>query len=185
MAGIIDFIDKAYSGFLMIFDRYLSNFTAALLILFIGFIIARLVERILNKIASELELNMLFSKATSYYLDLENMISKVIAGIIYIITILLVLNQLDLTYTLFYIIGIFLVAVIVISFVLAAKDFLPNAVAGLKIGKSGKVKEGRLISLKSVQGTVQKIGLLETKVLSKSKDIIHIPNVLIAKELKV
>jgi small-conductance mechanosensitive channel len=75
---------------------------------------------------------------------------------------------------------------IILSILLAIKDFIPNIISGFLIYKKNLIQQGDKIKIEGLSGKVRKINLVETEVKTSSGDIIHIPNsTLTKKELVV
>jgi small conductance mechanosensitive channel len=70
---------------------------------------------------------------------------------------------------------------IILSTFLGIKDFIPNAVAGFFIQHKKELKVGQKIKIKGMQGTITEITLLETKIETKTGDVIFIPNSVLSK----
>jgi small conductance mechanosensitive channel len=73
------------------------------------------------------------------------------------------------------------IVVIILSMLLAIKDFIPNVFAGLFLHRKGFLKKGDNIIVKDVKGKIIYINLVETRVQTKEGDIIYIPNTLLTK----
>ena len=93
------------------------------------------------------------------------------------------LNQLGITTLLLNIISISIILLLTFSIILALKDFVPNMIAGIKINKKEIVKKGDKISFDRIYAVVHEVTLTETKLESKSGDIIFIPNALLLKKV--
>ncbi len=176
LESIIEFSDK-------LFDQLFARFIVAIIILLIGFIIGRFLGRLLNKLLHEIELDKIIKKAGLKF-SLELIISHSLTYFIYFITIIWSLNELGLTTTILNMISAAALVVVIISFLLAIKDFLPNIIASFFINQKEIIKEGDKIKVDKLEGKVIKIGLIETEIKSKKGDTIFIPNSsLIKKEL--
>ena len=93
------------------------------------------------------------------------------------------LNQLGITTLLLNIISIAIILLLTFSLILAIKDFIPNMIAGIKINKKEIVKKGDKISFDRIYAIVNEVTLTETKLGSKSGDIIFIPNSFLLKKV--
>lgn len=164
----------------VIFSPLLSRLILAVFILLLGFILGRvlglLVRRLLSDIQVDKHLRNMGVKAS-----LERLVGNAISIIIYIATVVISLNTLGLTSTIVTIIILGLVFVVVISFLLAVKDFFPNAISGVKLMVTDAFKVGDDIQIREVQGTITAIGLLETRLKTKHNEEIIIPNALFTK----
>lgn len=155
----------------------------AIVTLLFGLVFGRFFGKLSKKILEELEINKILREQTRIKVPVEEFISSLISYIIYFIAIIIALNQLGLTTTVLWIILITILAIIIIFIILAVKDFIPNIVSGFFIYQKGLIKKGNRIKVKDVEGTVIDISLTETKIRTKSKDIVYIPNSILIKSI--
>lgn len=164
-----------------LFADILTKIIVAAAIVLIGFIIGRIIWKISHMFLHEIELDKLLKKIglrTSF----ENLISNLARYIVYLIFMILALNELGITSTFFNVI-IFAIAVfIAISLILAIKDFIPNFISGLMILSRSKPKKGDRVKGENLKGTVVDIGIIDIKVKTAKGDILHIPNISIIKK---
>src|SRR3990167_2237062 len=64
-----------------------------------------------------------------------------------------------------------------------AKEFVPNVVAGFMIYRKNRFKEGDYIKVKDIEGKVVHVNLVETRIKTKGKDIVYIPNSMLSREI--
>ncbi|MBW2982099.1 mechanosensitive ion channel family protein [Candidatus Woesearchaeota archaeon] len=167
-----------------IFSQFFIKFIVSIIILLIGFIIGRTVEKILQKILHEVELNKNIKKAGIKF-PIENIISSFTKYFIYFIAVIWALTELGLTTTVLNMISAVILVLILISLVLAIKDFIPNIIAGFFIHRKRMFKQGDNITVKDLKGIIQKITLTETEIKTEKGDIIYIPNSIIKKEVVI
>ena len=116
----------------ILFSQLFTKFIVAIIILLIGFVIGRILGRLVSKILGEIELNNILKKAGVKF-EMEDMLSHLTTYFIYFITVIWALDALGLTTTILNMIsGAFLVLIIV-SILLAVKDFVPNIISGFFI----------------------------------------------------
>ncbi|MBW3021447.1 mechanosensitive ion channel [Candidatus Woesearchaeota archaeon] len=149
-----------------------QNLIVAVIIIFIGFILAKTVDRLVYRILHEIELNKLVKK-----LNIERFISKVLYYIIILATIIMALNQLNVATT---VLNVFVAAIAIFGAFLVIvwlKDFIPNAFARILLRKKN-FKEGDSIKIPGlgIEGKIKEISLSETKVITKNKEILYVPN---------
>ncbi len=157
-----------------------TNSIAAIVILLLGFILAKVAGRFVQKLLHEAELDKILRKAGAK-VGFEEALAHAAEYVIYFITVVVALNQLGITTTVLYFLAGALVIVLVLSVFLGIKDFIPNFMAGLAIYKRELFKEGKTISVNGITGKVVKLSLLETRIKTAKKDIISLPNSLIIK----
>lgn len=159
----------------ILFSNVLTPLSVTVLILLIGFIIGRIAERLISRILYEFEVDKLFQKR-GVNLDVIALISKLVNYMIYFIAIVLALNELGLTAIIVNVSsGIILIAVIIFMLV-SLKDFLSNFIAGIFLLRKRDIKKETKIKTHNLEGTVKKVGILETEIRTGKGDILFVPN---------
>jgi len=161
--------------------EFFIRFIVSIIILLIGLIVGRILGKIIHKVLHEIELNNILKKATGLKLSLEEIISSFISYFIYFIFIIIALEKLGLGAIVLNIVAGGIMVVIILSVFLSLKDFAPNCIAGIMIYRKGFIKEGDFIKVKGIEGKITHISLIETRVETKKKDIISIPNSILTK----
>lgn len=164
-----------------IVESVINRFVVAIIILLIGLIVGRILGKIVHKFLNELQLNKFFQKTMGITTSVEDIAGYSVRYFVYFIFIVMALNQLGLTSPVLHMISGAVFILIIISIFLGIKDFIPNFIAGLTIYRRGFIKEGDVIKVKNMEGKIMKIDLVETRIKTKKRDIISIPNLLITK----
>ncbi|MEE9525990.1 MAG: mechanosensitive ion channel domain-containing protein [Candidatus Woesearchaeota archaeon] len=164
-----------------ILSQLFTKIIVAIIILLIGFVMARIAGKLIHKFLHEIELNKILEKA-GMKLKLESTISNIVTYFIYFVTIIWALNSMGLTTTILNMVSGAILVLIVISIILAIKDFFPNIMAGFFIYRKNTIKVGNKVKIDNVSGTVKKISLLETEIKTPSGDTIYVPNSTITKK---
>lgn len=159
----------------------LINLIAAVIILAVGFIVARILSKLVKKVLSELETNKIAKEQAGVKFPIDDLVSRIVKYAIYITSVILALNQLGLASLMLKIILITLLVILVAIIILAFRDFVPNVVAGFLIYQRNMIKKGELIKIKNIEGRVIYIDLLEIRLMTKDKEVVHIPNSYIIK----
>jgi len=167
--SIIDYVNNIFSGFY-------TKILASVVVLLIGIILGKIAGKLLKRILHEVELDVILKKASGIDMGLEKILSGFTTYFIYFIAIIMALNQLNITTTVLQMISGAVIIIIIISIVLAIKDFIPNMFAGIYIYRNRFIKEGETIKVKGIEGKIVKINLVETKIETKGKDVVYIPN---------
>ncbi|MBW3014135.1 mechanosensitive ion channel [Candidatus Woesearchaeota archaeon] len=154
---------------------------AAIIIVLIGFVIGKLLGRLVTKILKEVELNKIL-RAAGLKISLEKPIGEFVSYIVYIITVVTALYQFNIASTIVYIIIISIGVIIIISILLAIKDFVPNVICGIAIKKRKTIKVGEKIRIGKTEGIIRKISALQTLIETREKDIVYIPNSVIIRK---
>ncbi len=164
-----------------LFSGVVSQLLVGLVIFFVGFIVGKLLGKLTTKILHQLSLDYLLKKALGIRFSVEDVIGAFVTYFIYFISLIMALNQLGLTTTMFTIIFTAIIVLIVVSVILSIKDFIPNFISGLIIRQKNFIEEGDVIQVKNVEGKVVQIDALETKIENKHGDVIYIPNAVLTK----
>ena len=182
MADLLSQINDAFGAFVKEkLPDFFGKIIVAIIILLVGFIIGNLLGKLSKKILREFELNKIVRSATKMKIDVEGCVSRLTSNLIYFLTIIMALNQLGLTTVVLYMIAA-AVIVIMVTWLLAIKDFLPNVFAGLYISRSNFIKVGDKVRFKNMTGQVMSISLLETRLKNNDGDIVSIPNSKLTKD---
>ena len=176
-------INVGMNLFEKLFSGVFANILLAISILLIGFIIGKVLGRLIKKVLHDFKLDPALKKSIGLKISLENMISSFISYSIFLISILMALNQVGVTAFILNIIATAIILLITVSIILALKDLVPNFFAGIKIAQKEMVKPGDTISFDKITAKVVDVTVTETKLESKSGDIIFIPNSLLLKKI--
>jgi len=173
-------LDTAYTGSNYLLKNYYSKIITAVIIILVGFTIGKLLGRIVQKVLHGMEADAIFKKAIQADIRIEQTAGRFTSYLIYAITVVMALNQLNVTTTILQMIIAAIIITVVIAAALAVKDFIPNAFAGLYILKKKTVEEGQRVRIKGIEGKVVAVTLVETKLQTK-EGIVHVPNSSITK----
>ncbi|MCX8147206.1 MAG: mechanosensitive ion channel [Candidatus Woesearchaeota archaeon] len=176
-----EFMNSLAGYFSEIFEGIYIKVLLAILVFFIGLIIGRIVTKVLHKFLHDVGLNGVLKRVVGKEYDIEKRLSLVAEYSVYLLTAIIVLNQLGVTKVIVYILFSAAVVVIIISSLLTMKDFLPNAIAGLHIYRKKIIKKGNMIDINGIKGRVIGISLVETKIKTKEGNIVYAPNLVITK----
>ena len=176
MSEFIDTVIAAYEAVRESTSGIFYKFIVSIILLLIGFILGKILGRLIYKFLHSFEINETFSKLSGATLKIEEIAETFTTYFIYFITVVLVLQQIGLVSTILHMIAAGIIILIILSTFLGIKDFIPNAIAGFFIQNKKEFKVGQTIKVKGMQGKISEITLLETKIETKSGDIIFIPN---------
>ena len=166
---------------MVLYQDLLIKVLGAFLILILGLIIAQIVTNISRKFFKTISISKVLEEQLKLKIPLERYLSSTLKYIVYLITLILILNQLGIpSVTVQWILIIFLI-LITIFIILAFKDWLPNLISGLYLIRSEKVKPGDKIKVKGITGKVIKVSLLETQIETNNNELIFLPNANITK----
>lgn len=181
MGEFTDLMVQAYYSVKESTSGLFYKFIVAIILLLVGFIIGRIAGRLVYKFLHSFELNENFSKLSGVSMKIEEIAESFTTYFIYFITIVIVLQQIGLATTVLHMIAAGVIIVIILSTFLGIKDFVPNAIAGFYIQSRKTFIVGQTIKVKGMSGKIVQITLLETKLETKSGDIILVPNSILHK----
>ncbi|MDP7116198.1 MAG: mechanosensitive ion channel [Candidatus Woesearchaeota archaeon] len=177
MANPVD----VYLDLQKILDPIFTRLAISIIILLVGLVLGRIVGKILDRVFKEIELDKILKKTTGAKFKIGALISRVSKYLIYFVFIIAALDRLGIQTVAFNIILGGFVLLVFLMIILSIKDFIPNLFAGFFLHKKGFVKEGDKIKVNEVQGQIIDISIVETKIKTKSGDILFIPNSFLTK----
>lgn len=162
-----------------------TNIATAIIIILVGFMVGKLIGILLDKFFFQIQLDEFFSRVLKRkFANLSRTLSDVISVLIYAGSLIWALATMNILK--FVLLGLLYLAMLIAigSLMLGLIDLLPNFISGIIIRNRKLVKPGKKIRTTGVFGTVEKSGLLQTKLITKKGDVIFIPNQSIYQNLK-
>ena len=156
--------------------KIVNRFIIAAVILLTGFIMGRIAFNLSKRILSEIKLDILVRSYTGIKLSMEETISNIIKYSIYFVALLFSVSQLGIENLTFNAIATGVLILIIISVILAVRDFFPNMLAGFFIRGNRDFKHGNLVRTENAMGRLVSVDLVETKIEMKSGEFIYLPN---------
>jgi small-conductance mechanosensitive channel len=147
-----------------------------IIILLLGFIIGRIIGKLVQKSLRQVDLDRSARRSFGISFSPEKLISRTVTYFVYLVAVIMALNRLEVTTFVLNVLAAAVVLIAVIAFILAIKDFVPNAMAGIVIRRKKMFRETDKISVADVAGRVTRITLTETKITTRGKDEIFVPN---------
>nr|MCK4930309.1 mechanosensitive ion channel [Nanoarchaeota archaeon] len=176
MANAVNESLEVISGVTEKVSPLLSKIVIAILILLIGLIIGKLIGNLIRRALNEVQLDKHLRTVVGLKFSLEKIVGNFVSYFIYFMAIVMSLNSLGLTTAILNMISAAIIVIVIVSFILAIKDFFPNFIAGIMIRSKKVFNEGDVIQIKEVRGRITSIGFLETKLLTPNKEEVIIPN---------
>lgn len=164
----ITFIQELFAGLV-------TQLIVAAIIILIGFILGKALNRVIKKGLKEIGLNSMM-REIGIKAPLEEIFSHGVMYSIYFIATIMALRHIGIATDILNIISIMVIAFIGIFILLSVKDFIPNVISGIVLHQKGTIKEHDSIEINKITGTVTEMNLLETKLVTKKGDIIIVPN---------
>jgi small-conductance mechanosensitive channel len=160
----------------------INRITSALVILLLGFILARIFGKIIEKVLHLLNIDKNIEKRRGLKFSFEKVISAIITYLIYVASVVWSLKVLGVPNTALYIILAVIVIIIIVFLLISFKDFLANFLGSTALKKKHKIEEGARIKMKNVEGKIVETGVFETHLKTKNGEDFFIPNALFWKE---
>jgi len=164
---------ETITGFL---KPFYTRIIISIVIVVLGLFVGKLLGRFVKKVLSEIELDRFIKTATGVSLRLESLIGTFVTYFIYFVFVVWALENVGLGSIILNIVASGIVIIIILSLLLGLKDFIPNLFAGLFLHFKGIIKENDRIKFENVEGKVLRVDLVETRIQTKGKDIIYVPN---------
>lgn len=164
------------------FSKLYTNFAVAIIILLAGLILGRLVGRFIHKVLEEIELNKILKRTTGIKFAIDEILANLVTFVIYFIAIVVALDQLGLASTLLKIVSVAIMIVIIASILLGVRDFFPNILSGIFIAQRRFLNKGDQVKVGGIEGEIIEVNIVETRIRTKTGDIIYIPNSVLAKK---
>ena len=155
-------------------SEILVNLVIAIIITLIGFSLGNFIGKLLEKILREIEIDKILKIKGG--LSFSVIIREIFSLSVYIITIVLAMNQLRITKVAIYFIILVFLITILIAFFLYLRDFLPNLFYGFMLSHKKSMAVGDYIERSDFAGDIEKINLLDILIKTGKNDYLVIPN---------
>jgi small-conductance mechanosensitive channel len=156
-------------------ENYFNMIVVAVVILLVGLALGILVKKLLYRFLKDLEFNKTGRK-WEIPLDLEKVVSSLASYIIYLITVILFLDQLEIRSIVITLVVVGLLLLFLLTFLVGAKNVYHNLKGWLKVRKDPKVKVGKRLKFGEIEGIIEKVKIQETFLKTERGDILRIPN---------
>ncbi len=160
----------------------ITTISVSISIFLIGLILGRILGRLTQKIMSIMHIDTLILHKKQKTFSIQMFLGEIVSIITYAIFTIIALNYIGITTILISIVLGIIVLIVLISTVLSLRDSLPNIFGYYRIVKQNKLSIGDTISIANTNGTIVSLSIYEIQIETKNKNIIFIPNRLLAKE---
>lgn len=157
---------------------FAGKLVLAAIVLLVGVIIGRVVERALRFGLKHLGVNRGMGRIGLAF-AFEETIAGIVKYAIYVVAFYLALNTLAVAGYAFAAFAGLVIVVIVVALLLGIKDFVPNYWAGLWLYRKRFYKVGDTIEINGIVGVVERFEVLETGIRTRSGDMIFLPSSMI------
>ncbi|MBS3153094.1 mechanosensitive ion channel [Candidatus Woesearchaeota archaeon] len=163
-------------AFFSTLQSIIIDLVVAVLIIFLGLVIARFLGNLTRRILKEFETDRIIKDYSFLTLKIEDLMGNLVKYLIYLITAVIALNQIGITGIVIYIlIGLgILTAVGIVLF--DVKDYMRNLVIGIFSKKRKKFRLNQEVRINCVKGRIIDLGITEIKIKTKKEDILVIPS---------
>jgi len=169
-------------GSLRVLNPVLNKLVAATVVILVGFAVGKLLGKLVKRMLHELRVDKTFQEATKWNFSVENFLAGFASYFTYFVAAIMGLDKLGVTSTVLNVVAGVVMLIILVSLLLAIKDFIPNVVAGWIINAKKEIKKGVKVKVRGVEGFIQEVNLLETKIVTRKGDLILIPNSVFLKQ---
>ena len=166
-------------------DIILNRIVTAVIIFFVGFMLAQIASNIVKMFLAEVDINKRTLNTFLGRINLEKLFSNIVAYLIYFGTIIMALNRLGITSYVFYSLLIFFALILFSTLLLDIRDLLPNIYAWLKIKSKKYFSENERIKTTLAEGVVKKITPFTTRIITDHGDELYIQNYAVLENLIV
>lgn len=160
---ILDIIYKAWQVF--------NSFLLFIIILFIGFIIGKLIGLFVYRTMKELDIKKVLKK-----LGIKNfnhfLFGKLVSYFVYLLSIFIALKTVRLDRLVVYVILIIAFLIILMALIINIINYIPNIIGANKL--KNKLKVGQKVNINGIKGEVNKIGA-DVELTDVNGDTIHLP----------
>ncbi len=159
-----------------VFGELLTNIIAAIIILLIGFVIGKILGSVLHKFFSTVFTGKKIKGKNKNKSSFALGLSSIISIFIYIAAVILALERLGITFFVLKIILAIISIIVLGALLFLFIDFVANFYFGVNLMLTKKIEKGDFVKIKKVEGTVNKITLIHTKIITKEGEVFIIPN---------
>jgi small-conductance mechanosensitive channel len=164
---------------------YLNKVTIALVIILFGLVIGKILEGMLRRLFSRIELDERLTKVFGARRNYARAIRRSIVRIIYVVTVIIALGTLSVLSEVFTLLLLLIVFVVLVSWVLAGIEVVPNFLARGALTRKGIRVGDEIVVMHStgvIQGRVLDLTLTDVRLKRKNGDIFFIPNALFLRQ---
>ena len=163
----------------------LNVVVVALVILLFGFIIGKIVDRILRRFFADIRFDEVITRWRGVKRNYARASRHAVVRTIYAATIILALQWLSLLLYVAYALLAIVALVAVVSSAFWLRDLMPNISGRVRL-QERRLREGDEVTIVGktgvVSGTVRRIGAMSTRVSRQNGDIFFIPNATLAQD---
>jgi len=134
-----------------------------------------LIKKLLYRFLKDLQFNKIGVKWDITF-DLERVVSSLASYIVYLITIIMFLDQLEIRAIVITLIVGGILILFLLTFLVGAKNVYRNFKGWLKVRKDPKVRAGKKLKLGEIEGIIERVRVQETFIKTERGEILRVPN---------
>jgi small-conductance mechanosensitive channel len=181
MPGFQTALSGIISSVHAVFSSLLNRMIFAAVVLLVGFVAGRLLGNFVRYTLREMGLDNIL-RSTGIKMSLEKILGAIVTYATYFIALVMALDMLGLDTIVLNVLAGAVILALVISALLAVRDFIPNLFAGLVMRRKNMVREGDNVEISDIRAKVLKTDLMEVKLQTDKGDTIFFPNSLFIKK---
>jgi small-conductance mechanosensitive channel len=162
------------------------NVINAVILLLIGFVVGKFIEKLTFRIFEMVELDKITKKKIKIR-NLSKILSKIFGFLVYLLAIIIALNKIGLATTIINTVIILSILVMILFIVFGVNDIFANFFSGVFFRMKRNISVGEIIKIKSqrntISGKVEKITLLDIRIDTGKEEIVIVPNTLLSKSI--
>lgn len=164
------------------FSVFFGNIDIAVIVLLVSLIVGKLISVLLNKLFLEIQLDKNLNNIISKKFKISKLLSNFVRLLIYGAGIIYSLVLIGIWSYIVNFIGVLILIIVLGTFILAVRDFLPNLIAGFWTRK--KIDVGEPVFIGNIQGEIESFDLLSLTIISGNDKLIIPYSVFQEKRLK-
>jgi hypothetical protein len=150
-----------------------NQLSVVLLILILGFIIGKLVEKLILLLIRSSSIRKI--KIFSFRLNPEKILPVLFSYIIYLLSIFIVLSYSGLLKIVIAILVVVFVVAVLVSIFSAIKESFPNLSASIRLKRNKNFRLRKKIEIDGLVGEIAEVNSMEVRIATEEGDEIHIP----------
>ncbi len=160
----------------------ITNGIVAIIVILLGFVAGKIIERLWSKVCEQIELDKAFRSFTGLRIDISRLSSRILAYFVYMVFIIMALRILGIATTVLTLLSIIVGLAMIVFVFFGVSDLCANFLAGLYVRLTHKLHIGDHIVVKEhgINGKIAHITLVAIH-LSSSSETVVVPYMLLLK----
>lgn len=167
-----------YDSVLAFATNIAGKIVVAAIVLLLGFVVARLSERIMRRITKQLDVDGILFRM-GFGLPFSGTLSVLLKYAIYAITVVFALRYVGLAEQALSVFAIVVILIVVVGMILGLVEFVPNFWAGLWLHRKRFLSLHEWIEVDGIEGEIIHMDVLETAIKTRQGDTIYLPSSLL------